>query len=268
MRFGVETFETAAKLDTQYRPYVAQLASNLGCKVELSITTSYNAEIEAMRAGKLELAEFGPLGYVLAHQVANAQVVATFADQNNKPATYYASIVTWPGSGITDLKGIAGHSFAYSDPASTSGYLFPAYAIRKVANLDPQTGIKPVFAGSHTASYEAIRNHKVDAGELNSDQIASATREGSYKDTDFPTLWKSEPIPQDPTTVRGDLPDAFKQRATAAFMAIDISKLPPDSQSLFNDLGQGSPHLVPQVDSSYDQIRDLVGVLNVDLTKL
>ena len=32
-----------------------------------------------MRSGKLEIGEFGPLGYVLAHQVAKAQAVAGFA---------------------------------------------------------------------------------------------------------------------------------------------------------------------------------------------
>ena len=62
-----------------------------------SVTTSYNAEIEAMRASKLEFGEFGPLGYVLAHQVAQAEAVARFAGEEG-PSTYYASIVTWPGS--------------------------------------------------------------------------------------------------------------------------------------------------------------------------
>ncbi|GEM_PF-83538 len=268
VRFGVETFETAPKLATQYNPFVTALATSLGCKVELNITTSYNAEIEAMRAGKLEIAEYGPLGYVLAHQVAKAEAVATFADKANKPATYFASVVTWKDSGIKDLKGVAGKTFAYSDPSSTSGHLFPAYALKKVAGIDPDNGVKAVYAGSHTSSFEALRNHKVDAGELNSDQIASASREGIYKDTEFPFLWKSDPIPQDPITVRGDLNDAFKKKAAAALMTIDMTALPKDSQDLFADLGQEGPRLIAQTDSAYDNIRDLVSILNVDLSKL
>ena len=125
-----------------------------------------------MRNGKLEVGEFGPLGYVLAHQVAKAEAVATFADADGKPDSYCASIVTWPGSGIKTVADIKGHSFAFSDPASTSGHLFPAYGLRK-AGIDPDKDIKAIYAGSHTASFEALRNHKVEAGELNSEQIES-----------------------------------------------------------------------------------------------
>ena len=70
------------------------------------MTTNYNAEIEAMRNGKLEDAKFGPLGYVLAHEVAKAEVVAGYANKDSQLETYWASIVTWPGSGI---KTVAGH---------------------------------------------------------------------------------------------------------------------------------------------------------------
>ncbi len=137
------------------------------------ISTNYNAEIEAMRNGKLEIAEFGPLGYVLAHEVAKAEAVATFADAKGKPDSYWASIVTYPQSGIKTVAEIRGHSFAFSDPASTSGHLFPAYGLRK-AGLDPEKDLKAIYAGSHTASFEALYNRKVEAGELNSEQLESA----------------------------------------------------------------------------------------------
>src|SRR6202521_2735247 len=170
IRFGVEPYEDAALLAPAYQPLADALGKALNCKVELNITTNYTAEIEAMRADKLEIAEFGPLAYVFAQKLAKAELVATFSDADGNPATYNASIVTWPGSGITDLTQIAGRSFAYSDPASTSGHLYPAYGLQS-NGIDPDSGVQAVYAGSHTSSFEALRNHKVDAGELNSDRI-------------------------------------------------------------------------------------------------
>src|ERR1700692_1391469 len=120
IRFGVEPYDSSAILIPIYTKIGALLTAQVGCPVEIQVATSYNAEIEAMRAGKLELGQFGPLGYVLAHQVADAQAVATVADANGQPSSYTAAVATWPGSGITTLKQVAGHSFAYSDPASTS----------------------------------------------------------------------------------------------------------------------------------------------------
>jgi phosphonate transport system substrate-binding protein len=265
VRFGVEPYDTAARLVPIYHKLGELIGKQLGCKVEVFVATSYNAEIEAMRNGKLEIGEFGPLGYVLAHQVAKAQAVAAFGTADGKPDTYWASLVTYPGSGIKTVADIKGHSFAFSDPASTSGHLFPAYGLRK-GGVDPDKDIKPIFAGSHTASFEALYNHKVDAGELNSEQLESAKQRGHYKDGDLTFLWKSEPIPTDPFAVRGDLSPEFKARLTKLLQNLDLTSLDPQDRKIM--VGAGITRLVPMQDSAYDGIRDLVKTLHIDLEKL
>ena len=268
LRFGIEPYEDAAILAPAYQPLSDALGKSLGCKVELNITTNYTAEIEAMRSGKLDIAEFGPLAYVFAQKLAGAELVATFSDDSGQPATYYASIVTWPGSGITDISQLDGRSFAYSDPASTSGHLYPAFGL-KSNGIDPDTGVQAIYAGSHTASFEAIRNHKVDAGELNSDRIATATAAGQYSAEQFPTLWQSAPIPQDPITVRGNLPASAKSKIKEALLAFDFTTLPDDVQKMFaSDVAMTGTHLVPDDDSYFDEIRSLVSTMNVDLNSL
>jgi phosphonate transport system substrate-binding protein len=264
IRFGIEPYEAAVNLIPIFGKIGDIISKGVGCPVKVYVTTSYNAEIEAMRNDKLDIGEFGPLGYVLAHQVAKAEAVATYTDPDGKPATYTASIVTWPGSGITTLAQIAGHTFAYSDPASTSGHLFPAYGMSK-ADIDPDKGITPLYAGSHTASFEAILNHKVQAGELNSEEIKAAEAQNLYKASDFVTLWTSQQIPNDPLAVRGDLPPALKARLTTVLQTLDLSSLSPaDMQHL---AGMGTK-LGPTTDATFDQIRDLVKTLHIDLAKL
>jgi phosphonate transport system substrate-binding protein len=261
---GVEPYDATAKLVPIYGHVADLISKKLDCKVEVFIATSYNAEIEAMRNDKLEFAEFGPLGYVLAHEVAQAQAVASFADKAGKPDSYTAGIATWPGSGLTKLADVAGKSFAYADPASTSGHLFPAYWLAK-NGIDPDKGVKGYYAGSHAASYEALLNHKVMAGELNSEQIASATVSGNYKPSDFVELWRSDPIPIDPMCVHGTLPDGFKARLTTVLQNLDLSDLPADDKKI---IGFNGTRLVPQNDAAFDLIRDLVKVLHIDLKKL
>jgi phosphonate transport system substrate-binding protein len=265
VRFGVEPYESSQNILPIFSSIAAAIGEKIGCPVDLFIATSYNAEIEAMRNNKLDIAEYGPLGYIFAHQVANAEAFAQYAESGDKLSTYYASIVTWKGSGVTDLKGVSGKSFAYSDPASTSGHLFPAYAFRK-NGIDPDTGIKPFYAGTHSASYEAIRNHKVDAGELNSQQIESAKRANEYIADDFVTLWQSKPIPNDPVTVRGSLPAPLKKRIEDAFLTLDFTKLPADEVKHLMDAK--ATHYAPQVDSAYDEIRDLAKTMNYRIEDL
>ncbi|MBV9117751.1 MAG: phosphate/phosphite/phosphonate ABC transporter substrate-binding protein [Acetobacteraceae bacterium] len=264
LRFGVEPYEAAARLTPIYNHVGDLLGKKIGCKVEVLITTNYTAEIEAMRSGKLEAGEFGPLGYVLAHQVAKAEAGATFGNKEGQPETYTAGIVTWPGSGITELKGVAGHSFAYSDPTSTSGHLFPAYALSK-AGINPDTGVKGIYAGSHGASFEALRNHKVNAGELNSQEIAAATIAGSYKPDMFVELWRSNPIPIDPIAIAPSVQGPFRDKLISVLQTLDLKELPPADLKI---IGSSGGRLVPQTDAAYNDVRDLVHVLNIDLNKL
>src|SRR5580692_8094998 len=61
VRFGVEPFDTSAKLVPIYDHIGKLLGEKIGCEVKIYLATNYNAEIEAMRSGKLEIGEFGPL---------------------------------------------------------------------------------------------------------------------------------------------------------------------------------------------------------------
>jgi phosphonate transport system substrate-binding protein len=105
----------------------------------------------------------------------------------------------------------------------------------------------------------------VDAGELNSAELESATQRGEYHDGVFVFLWKSNPIPTDPITVRGDLPPAFKARVTEVLQHLDLSSLPEKDRKI---MGLSGMRFVPQTDSSYNGIRELVKTLNIDLNKL
>lgn len=262
VRMAVEPYESSALLLPAYKPIAEQLGRKLGCKVSLLITPNYTAEIEAMRAKKLEIAQFGPFGYTLANKLAKAEAVAIFADEDGKPGTYFASIVSPKSKGITTLQGVKGKSFAYSDPASTSGYLFPAFLLKN-AGIDPRKGVKPVFAGSHPSAYEALRNGKVDAGELNSEQIDILKKRDGYEPEKLVTLAKSDPIPLDPIAVRGDLPDAFKQRVAQALISLDFSALPEKARDVL--IGQS---IVAIEDSAYDYIRAVQSELGLGLQDL
>src|SRR6202035_3241936 len=122
--------------------------------------------------------------------------------------------------------------------------------------VDPDNGVKAIYAGSHTASFEALRNHKVNAGELNSEQIASAKSHNEYDPSAFITLWQSEPIPLDPLAIRGDLPADFKARLAKVLSTLDLHQLPPEDQKFLASNENPTLMTVPQTDAAYNQIRD------------
>ena len=224
VRFGVEPYDSGPKFVGAYKTLTGLLSKKLGCAVKLFIATNYTAEVEAMRAKKLDVGEFGPLGYIFAHQLAKAQPVAVFATKDRKPVTYTAALWVPTDSTIQTVADLQGHSIAFSDPGSTSGNLFPRYALSK-AGLNPESDVKVEYAGSHTASLLALVNGKVDAGEVNSQQEATASDAGQFDTSKFRVIWRSAPIPNDPITVRGDLPAAFRTALAKALFSLTPAQL-------------------------------------------
>jgi phosphonate transport system substrate-binding protein len=260
VRFGLEPYDAGPKLAAAYKSLISVLQTKLNCPVKLFIATNYTAEVEAMRAKKLDVGEFGPLGYIFAHQLAKAQPVAIFGTKARKPVTYTAALWVPADSQIKTVAQLKGHSLALSDPASTSGNLFPRYAMLK-AGLNPDKDVKIQYAGSHTASLLALVNGKVDAGEVNSQQQATATAAHQFDASKFRTIWRSAPIPNDPITVRGDLPSTFK----TAFARALFSLTPAQLKTVDAELGVDAGPIIGGSDALYSQIRELVALEHIDI---
>src|ERR1044071_257182 len=75
-----ENASTLLKKNEGFKKY---LEAQLGKSIELVVTTDYSSMIEAMRHGRLDLAYFGPLSYILAKQKSTLPIEA-FAAQVSK----------------------------------------------------------------------------------------------------------------------------------------------------------------------------------------
>src|SRR5262249_41167040 len=84
VRFGIEPYEAPAKLTPAYQVLASALQHKLGCPVKLQIVQDYSAEVLAMRNGQLDVAEFGPLGFVFAYQKAHAEPLVSFGQTDGK----------------------------------------------------------------------------------------------------------------------------------------------------------------------------------------
>src|SRR5262245_33101592 len=67
------------------------LEQQLDKEIDLVVTTDYSSMIEAMRHGRLDLAYFGPLSYVLAKQKSNIEPFAAL--KSNGSTTYQAVLI-------------------------------------------------------------------------------------------------------------------------------------------------------------------------------
>jgi len=258
LTIGLIPSEDPRLMSAEYKPLTDYLANALGMEVKSFVATDYNGVIEALRSKKLDVAMLGPFSYVLATTVADVEAFA-IPETGQAGVSYHAVIIARKDRGFRTLYDLKGHTFAFVDPSSTSGHLFPKAALVKLG-LDPDAFFgRVMFSGGHDASALSVQNGKIDAAAVADALLEAAYARGVVKREDIQVLWASEPIPTVPYVMRRDLPENLRKRIRAAFLAI-------------RDLPTGSHATIVRVDpvddSAYDGVRETAKVLKLDLKKL
>jgi phosphonate transport system substrate-binding protein len=135
------------------------LTDATGLEFEVSVPTSYAATIEEMCANPSDTMGFIPaFGYVLASQLC--QVDVGFKAVRFGWGVYWAQFLVARDSDIQSLEDLEGLSWAYPDPGSTSGFLFPSVSLDEAGVTPGETR----EAGGHPQAALAVYNGEVDFG--------------------------------------------------------------------------------------------------------
>lgn len=247
--------ENASTVIKNNQPLKAHLEKELGKKIELIVTTDYSSMIEAMRHGRLDLAYFGPLSYVLAKQKSDIEPFAALKQKGS--TTYQSVLIANTGAGVNKIGDIAGKNVAYGDKASTSSHLIPK-SILANNGLKAVDNYKEHFVGAHDAVAMAVQNGHAQAGGLSKPIFESLVQRGMVDGNKVKVLAESKPFPQYPWTMRSNLKPELKQKIRNVFINIDD----PVILKSFKADGFG-----PVTDADYDVVRDLGKLLNLDFSR-
>ncbi len=239
------------------------LANATGLKWKVSIPTSYAAQIESMCAGQSDIAAIAPLQMTLLldKQCGTPILSALRKDDTGKLATTYKSqILVRSDSGINSLADLKGKKFAFVDPVSASGYLFPTLIVRQKTGQDPKTYFsQTIFAGGHDKAALAVYSGQVDAAAT---FIDVRTNQGMPADILQKTkvIDTAGPIPNDGVAVAKTFPKELNEQVSKALIDYCAGDGLKQCQGLFNWDG------LQKVDANfYDPIRDAAKLAGVDV---
>ncbi|MFJ2325780.1 MULTISPECIES: phosphonate ABC transporter substrate-binding protein [unclassified Pseudomonas] len=259
LTIGLIPSEDSQAMIESSKQVLDDLQAKIGMPVVPFVATDYNGIIEALRSGKLDVAYLGPFSYVLATSVADVEAFSVAVTKKTGQSAYKSVILARKDSGIHSLADLKGHTFAFVDPSSASGHLFPKAGLEQ-AGFAPDTLFKRViFSGSHDASILAVENKKVDAAAVADRIFASAVAKGVVKQDDFEIVWSSRPIPESPMVWRKALDPQLKKKIADALAS--IKDVPWGDQGVLNGFQ-------PTTDASYDVVRETAKVLDLDLRSM
>jgi phosphonate transport system substrate-binding protein len=152
----------------KYEPFGDYLEKALGKKVELFVATNYTGVVAALVADNLDLAYLGGLTYVQAREKTELIPLVTEIDEETGTEKYLSVIVTRTDSGVNAVKDLSGKDFAFGDPSSTSGSLYPRVMLTAAGMKCSSTTLdscpplrKVVFTGGHDAALAALESGQV-----------------------------------------------------------------------------------------------------------
>lgn len=252
--FALLSTENAAEITRRWGPILAQLEKDLGVKVKQVSATDYRGTIEALKFKKAELGHLGPKSYVEAstNNYANVEPIAQLQLANGSLG-YRSCLIVNAESDIFSPEDMAGKTFAFNDPNSTSGYLVPSAFFMMEMGVDPRKHFSKVtFSGSHEASILAVAAKKVEIASTNLPDLQQLTRENKVPRGALRVIWVSKLIPNDPIVVRKDLPASFKSAIQES-----LTTMRARNPEAFKDIGAWVGSFVVADDGKYQVIREL-----------
>lgn len=224
--FAAVPSEQNEQLQESYQVTLEILQDQLGLdSIEFFQAADYAGVIEAMIAGNVDAAQFGPFSYVIA--VGNGADIqpagVMLGEPDEEPGYRSYGITGADNEEINSIDDFADRNVCFVDPGSTSGFLYPSSGLLD-AGIDPESGVSGTFAGGHDASAISVANGTCEAGFAFDTMVTSIlvdsgditgvvdTVEDENVNPDEASVkivWKSPVIAGSPLAIQNTLPESF-----------------------------------------------------------
>lgn len=261
LTIGFVPSQNAETLEARAKPLADLLSKKLSIPVKVTVTTDYNAVVQALKSKQLDLGFLPPTDYVIAHKQGAADVLLQaqrygVIPENGKNTNelvnyYYAIMLVKKDSNIKDVKDLKGKKVAWQSPTSSAGYVWPAIYMKE-HGIDAQKDVTGIQVQGHDKAISALMNGDVDAAAVFLDARNIVAKE-------YPDIWdqtrilfKTEKIPNDTISVRPDMSVKWKKKISDAFVAIGKD---PEGQKIILNIYSHVGY-IPSKDANFDIVRE------------
>ena len=242
--------------ESDYKSLISIVEKLTGFEINTIKVTDYNAAVEAMRAGRADIAWYGGKTYIKAAEIADAEAFAAGVRPGEKNANYFAYFVVKNDSKIKKFSDIKGKVLSLNTIGSTSGDLIPQVELAKI-NLSTtnKDHFKNVFyAGSHDACLLAVLNNQSDVCGMSSRNFEARLADNTFKIEQVRIIHKSDPVPPPPLAYSKKIPLEDRKKIKKAV-------LEAHKHGEIGGYGGKMSHYISVTDDDYDVLRKVVELL-------
>lgn len=213
---GLTPFTDPQKIRGNFGPLLAEVAGRMGRKSRLFVSPDYESLGKMLATGIVDLGWFSPLAYVDAAEKYPLRPLA-IPCVKGRPS-YQGLVIANKKSGVGALEQLKGKRFAFVDPKSGSGYLYPRLLLQE-KGYDPDRFFGEIlFLGSHDKVIQAVFEGSVDGGATYTDAWDDAAKTMDLRRLEI--LARTEDIPKDALAVPASVDAAFASALAETFLGM------------------------------------------------
>lgn len=225
------------------------LQRRTGVVIQFVQRSSYREILEQVVAGDLDVAWLCGFPYVMERRRLRLMAAPLF---HGKPE-YHSYLITQSSLSANELQELSGTVFAYSDPNSFSGYLYPRHRLQLSGLSSDSHFRRSFFTWSHRKVVEAVAIGLADAGAVAGYVWETMAKLYPMVTEQTRVIRRSDAYGFPPFVARADLDEQLFQRIQTVFLEMRNDK---DGARLLEELNMDG--FVPAEDEMYESIAEIV----------
>ena len=217
---------------------------------------TYQEVNDLLRWRELDFAFICSGAYVEAKRDFNAEILVV--PQVGGETHYFAYIIVRTDSGINNFFDLQGKRFAFTDPLSNTGCLYPQYLLAQKGQSPEDFFQDILFTYAHDLSIQAVENRIVDGASVDGLVYDYLKNTNLLITHNLSVIKTSVPFGMPPVVVHPDMIPEDKERIRRALLNMEKGDRGKDILSHL-----GVDRFVIYEDSAYDSIREMKAYLNM-----
>lgn len=222
--FAYTPVEDPAIYEDMWAPFMDHLSEVTGREVQFFSVSSYTAQVEAMRAGRLHIAGISTGPTPFAVNLAGYVPIAIMGGADGQFG-YTLQVYVRADSDLYELPDLKGLRVAHVTPTSNSGHQAPT-ALFPGEGLVPGEDYEPVFSGSHENSALGVIAGDYDAAPVASEVVNRMAERELFDRNDVRIIYETDAFPTTSFGVAHRLHPDLQEKIREAFFSYPFAGTP------------------------------------------
>jgi len=256
VKIGVASMITPVDAVKYYQDVIDYIGEQINQPVQMVHRRTYDEMDALLEKGEVKIAFICSAPYVKNKEQFGVELLAA-PSVNGKPI-YHSYIIVPVDSPLKTFPELKGKTFAFTDPKSNTGKLYPTYLLKTMGFTPERFFNRFIFSYSHNKSVEMVAKRIVDGAAVESIVYDHMIQTGSPYAKQTKIIKRSPPYGIPPVVVTKDIDPLLKKKVKDAFLA--MQNTPKGKVILAAMMIDG---FVEVPDKNYDTIRQMeIGIVD------